>query len=51
MGAFDHLSDVKLFQLQSMYDFMYAVVLSIFADFRLEIHLDASKYYLSCPFS
>ena len=49
MGAFDHLSVVKLFQLQSMYDFMYAVVSSIIAGFRLEVHLDASKhiYYLS----
>ena len=43
MGAFDHLSDVALFQLQSMYDFMYAVVSSLFADFRLDIQLDASK--------
>lgn len=44
LGAFDHLSDIKLFQLQSMYDFMYAIVSSLFADFRLEVHLDASKH-------
>jgi hypothetical protein len=44
MGAFDHLSDVKLFQLQSMYDFMYAVASPVFADFHLEIQLDASKH-------
>jgi hypothetical protein len=43
MAAFDHLSNVKLFQLQSMYDFMYAIASSVLADFRLEIHLDASK--------
>ena len=44
MGAFDHLSNIKLFQLQSMYDFMYAIVSSLFADCRLEIYLDASKH-------
>lgn len=38
-----------------MYDFMYAIVSSLFADFHLEIHLDASEYtfyslYFLLPF-
>jgi hypothetical protein len=45
MGAFAHLSDIHLFQLQSMYDFMYAIVSALFADFHLEIHLNASKHW------